>query len=513
MSMQFGHAVISQVKKANAALFDKDLPRPERQRGMWSFLTWSFFLANFLTATEIIGGSAHAATADSDHGDASQSDGGNSYSGGSQPEMQHLTLESLPSAQESHAANPRVALNPIADGQNAGADLVPVHNIPVAQPHMESTGGSYGSYSGSSASYNAINNYYSIDSHDTTSTTVNNYVNVDSHDVTNVIHTVVNPVVEVVEHVTEIVTPVINIVDTTVQGATGVVTQVVDTVGEITGNLTSTLGTTVGTVVDTVGGVVGSVDHLAQDLTGTVATTLDTTLGAVTGLVDNGVGSVTSLVDDVANTATHTVGALVGDVAPLASDLTSTVTTVADATIHTIGDAVGDVIGNAAQTVTGLTDSVIHSVTASVSFDTLASPVTSLLDHDGSPVTSVADSTSGLHDLLGSTLHSLGVSSSGSLSFAAETPDAIVSNDVAANTPGYSQFNLAVSDASHDAGVSAPASTDTGGITTIVASAIGLGPHTTDSASDSGDHGSDQTLSHLPLLDDLHSHLHLGLFG
>ena len=120
--------------------------------------------------------------------------------------MQHLTLQSLPSDQESHAASPKTALNPMTDGHNVGPDLASVHaNIPVAQSHLKSTVGNYGS---SSVAYNATNNYYSFDSHDTSSTTVNNYVNVDSHTVTTVINTVVNPVVEVVEHVTGAVAPV-----------------------------------------------------------------------------------------------------------------------------------------------------------------------------------------------------------------------------------------------------------------------------------------------------------------
>jgi hypothetical protein len=495
------------VKKFNQALLDKETPRLERQRGMWSFLTWSFFLANFLTATEILGGSAHAAIADGDHADTSHSDGGNSYSGGSQPDMQHLTLESLPPNPENHSAGPKVALNPMADGHNAGPDLVAVHvNIPVAQPNLEATAGNYGSYAGSPTSYDTTNNYYSSDSHDTTSTTINNYVDVDSHNVTTVIDNIVNPVVGVVEHATDVVAPVINIVDTTVQGATQVVTDAVDHVGQIASDA-------LGIVTNVAGDVVGDVLQVA--------------------------GGVTSSAGDVLGTVTHTVTDLVADsvgtVTPLVSDLTSTATSVADSTIHTVGDAVGNLItsgdigdagNNALSTVDHLTDatvsslgdtlSLVHDVAAPASLDTLTSPVTSLLDHDGSPSSAIASdtgATSGVHDLLGSTLGSLGVSSSGSLSFSSDAPDTVASNDAGTSTSGYSQFNLAVSDASHDASTSVPVSTDTGGITTIIASAIGIGSHTTNSTSDSVDHASDQQPVHLPVIDDLHSHLHLGLLG
>jgi hypothetical protein len=260
-----------------------------------------------------------------------------------------------------------------------------------------------------------------------------------------------------------------------------------------------TLGDVADTATHVVSDLVGDVAPLVSDVTSTVTTVADLTVHAL---------------GDVAGTATHAVVGPVGD-APLASDLT--VTTIADATVHTLGDAaISNLIGDAPQTVTSLADSVIHSVTASASLDTLTSPVTSLLDHDGSAastVASAADTTSDLNDLLGNTLHSLGVSSPGSLSFAAETPDTFASHDAVASSSGYSQFNLAVSDTSQDTGVSAPTSTDTGGITTIVASAIGIGSHATNTTSDSGDHASDTQPVHLPVLDDLHSHLHLGLFG
>jgi hypothetical protein len=425
--MQFANAFFSRIKKYNAALLDKEAANPERQRGIWSFLTWSFFLANFLAATEIIGGSAHAATVDSDHGGASHSDGGNSYSGGAQPEMQHLTLESLSADHEGHAASAKVAVNPAADASNAGPDVAPVHNVPVAQAHLDATG-DYGG--GPPAAYNAVDGSSSSVPQDVTS------------NVTNVINTIEHPVVDVVEHLTAIVTPIVNSIDSTLQGATTAVTQVVDTIGDF----------------------VGGAEHFAQDLTGTLATTLNTTFGA--DVFGDGLTPAMSTLNDVGVTATHAIGASLGDGVAVVSDWTS--------------------------------------------------PVAALLDHDGpagSTITSAADSPSGLHDFLGGTLHSLGVSSSGSLSFAAEAPNTIASGDGVSNTSGYSQFNLAMSDAGHDAGVSLPTPADTGGITTIVASAIGIGPHATNITPDSAGHGSDQPPVHLPVLDDLHSHLHLGVLG
>jgi hypothetical protein len=445
MSMQLGNGFISGVKKNVAALLgDKEIARPERQRGLWSFLTWSFFLANFLTATDIIGGSAHAASVGGDHGDQSHSSDGSSYAGGNPPDLQHLTLEPMPNDASSQAAQPHVALNPIAGATGSMPDLMPVQvDIPAIQTHMQ-PGLSTGSI-GSTAGNSAINNFYSYDSHDVASSTTNIYTIIDSHDVTTIINTVVQPVVEVVEHVTEIVAPVIGIVDSAVQGTTAIVAGVVDNVGQLADNLTSTLGDTVGSITGTATDVVDGVGHVTGELTTSVAHTLAT----------------------VTTTATD----LVGDVA----------------------HAVTDLVGTTSNVTTGVIADASHVVAGATG--------------DGGLV-------GGVSDLLGHTLGSLGISSSGSLAFAADTQGTFTSQDAtAASTGGYSQYNLAVSDGAHDAGPSAT-STDTGGITTIITSALGIGSHSTDASQESDNHSNHQSAPvHLTVLDDLHSHLHLGLLG
>ena len=205
------------------------------------------------------------------------------------------------------------------------------------------------------------------------------------------------------------------------------------------------------------------------------------------------------------------------------SDVSSTVTTIADSTIHALGDAVGNVtslaassIGDAASnvvpTVEHLADATLHTVGDMIG-DLGSAAVTAAGNAIGQ-IDDVAGATSGVHDLIGSTLGSLGVSSSGSLSFAGDAPDTMASHDIVGSASGYSQFNLAVSDASHDASLSSSESTDTGGITTIIASAIGIGHTRPNSTSETiPDHGGDHQPVHLPVLDDLHSHLHVGLFG
>ena len=395
MSMQLGSGLLSFRRKAEAVRVDKELPRPERQRGTWSFLTWSFFLANFLAATEIIGGSAHAAIVGGDPGDASHSDDAGSYSGVSRPEMQHVTLESPPTGDGNHAAELKTALNPLAGGADTVQGSVGVDG-PVAQSHIES-GVSGAEYASSSTSPNTTDTYSSSNSHDPT-TPINGYGGIDGHDATSNVATIVNAVVS----------PVIEIV------------------------------------------------------------------GHVTGVVDD----VLHGVGDIADTAIHAVGGLLGDAG---SNIPSTIEHLADTVLDTLGDTLGN-IGSTA-------------------------------GFAGSVVASAVDDVSGVHDLLGNTLNSLGVSSPGSLSFSAETSGTLAPGDSVASTSAFSQFNLAISDTSHDASASAPASTDTGGITTIIASAIGIGSDTANPASDSDDHGSAQSPAHLTVQDDLHSHLHLGLFG
>jgi hypothetical protein len=64
---------------ARAVALETVLKQPERQRGLWSFLTWSFFLAQTLAAEAFVGSAAKAAHDDSSSDHANGSDASRAY--------------------------------------------------------------------------------------------------------------------------------------------------------------------------------------------------------------------------------------------------------------------------------------------------------------------------------------------------------------------------------------------------------------------------------------------------
>ncbi|HVZ03942.1 hypothetical protein [Hyphomicrobium sp.] len=459
MSIQFGDAYSTATKKNAKAIDVRNLPGPERQRGLWSFLTWSFFLANFLTGTDIFGQAAHAAAMVGGDHDNLHSGNDASSSGISHPEMQHMSLESLASDPTAHADQANAAMNSFSGATASLPDFSAMHfGASTAQPNLESSiAGQVTFASESGAHSDTINNYfYSSDSHDSTNSATNNYYDNTGSDGN---HDVVSTVVDTVIHpVTDAISPLVGVVDTTLQTAS---------------NVLGNLGDTLGTVTDDVGHILGGATTAVSDIAHSALNTVASTLGDV-------VPTAISAVDTLATTVTHTVDDIGGSF------------------VHAVADIGSDVMSSTSPIVTLLDhDGATNSLLPSVSHDVLTA------GHD-----LVASGT----DIVGSALNGLGLSSSGSLAFAAETPDVMLAHDIGSGATGYSQFNLALSDSSADAGATGSASTDTGGITTIITSAIGIGSHASHSDTDSVDHSSDQQSVHLPVLDDLQSHLH-GLLG
>jgi hypothetical protein len=541
----------------------KEFSRSERERGLWSFLTWSFFLASFLTAAEIESGAAHAGTTDATPLDGHASGDGSAASpAATMTDVQHAALES---GSVDHAAIPadaRVAMHAVNLATGALPQLADVDPLAGAQGPTSTAGVGY--VDGDSGSTSITNNYYSSDSHDTTNIINNDYVTIDSHDtittVVNVVNTTVTTVVDEVEHVVDGVGPVVGaVVDPVVHAVEPVVAAVGDIVGGATQTvdalLDTTLHTLTSTVTDTVPTLIADVSDTLSGLTPVVGTVVDTTLHTVTSAVTDtvpaivadlggAVSSVVPIVDGLAETTLHTltstvtdtVPTLVADVSDTLSGLTPVVGTVVDTTLHTVTSAVTDTVPTVVSSLESLGGNVLpianslaetpHIVTDTVpnllaaagdtlNFGSATNPVASLVEHDN-PITSLL--TSDAHgdggtplDLVHNVMSGIGASSSGSLTFAAATPEALDAHDNAPSGHGYAQFNLAVQDVS-DAGATATP-TDTGGITSIITSAIGLGPHHANSDTSSSDHTSDTSPVHLTtILDDLHTH-HLGLFG
>ncbi|MBS0233237.1 MAG: hypothetical protein JSR99_07100 [Proteobacteria bacterium] len=383
-------------------------PQPERQRGLWSFLTWSFFLANFLTATEFYGGGAHAATADSTQGNGSSHGGDDGHSAAPPvPGVEPSLLENNFGGQQALPHGLTSAISGLAGSPMSG----PIGLANDANSTMASHGGSAPASIPLGDAYNNILDAANVDQHGTP-----------------LAGEIIQPVQAIVETVTQTVTDVVHDVSAIIGGAVGATTQVLD-------------------------GVVGAVTHVVTD-----------TLG-------NAAGSVLSSVDGITHTATAALG------------------TTIEGVTHAVDHVVPDIVGAIDTTLSGLTG-----------------PVADL----GSVLSAHATSGgSGSSDILHTAMSDLGISSSGSLSFGTEAPDSTSHTD-GTSASGYSQFNLAVQDAATT--VAAPAPTDTGGITTIISSALGIGHHATSDAGTS-DHSNDTQPTHIPLVDDPTSNLHHGLFG
>jgi hypothetical protein len=517
----FSNAANWAAKSISTSTEGDKLGQPERQRGLWSFLTWSFFLANFLTATDMMGGHAQAATSTAGPGDDAHSSGDSATSPGpALPGVQHAVLEAIPPEAAPQAPETKIALNAVDLTGLGGPPAVEAPQAPVGSQPMQT---SMGSMTSPSLLFDTVNNYYSSDSHDTTSTTVNNYTTIDTHDtintVTNIIDAVVPPVLTTVTDIVDSLPPVVDqVVDTVV----GTVSTAVEDVGQLVDTVlpavTTVLGDTVPAIVSDLGDVVSTVPHILSDV-------VDTVLPTVTTALTDTVPAVVSDVADVVSTVPHIVSDVVDTVLPVVTTaLTDTVPTVvsdvADV-VSTVPQIVSDVVDTALPTISTVLSAVdpivVPDLGGAIDLDGVTNPLATVVDQGNpisallSPDTTPAGGDTPI-DLVHSLVSDIGISSSGSLNFAAEAPAAIASPDEAPTGTSYTQYNLAVQDASVSADASTSASTDTGGITTIITSALGIGAQANTPTNDHS-HDSDPSPTHTSLIDDLHTHLHSGLFG
>ena len=184
---------------------------------------------------------------------------------------------------------------------------------------------------------------------------------------------------------------------------------------------------------------------------------------------------------------------------------------------HTIGDLVGGALHTVGDVVTMLDNTIdtsLHAVATTLAATT--GLVTNLLDTvetaiamtDHAPAT--ADAVIGSSSLLQTTLEGLGLASSGSLTFAADTLNDLAA-DMSAPPGGYSQFHISVHDAATSDAPSLPS--DTGSITSIVTMALGIGDHHPAPGASSADHPGDHPSPHILQVHDLTSDIHHALFA
>lgn len=587
--------------------------RPDRQRGITSFLTWSFFLANFLTAVDAAEGSTRSAANDAADGHGHHASDPDLSALAARP-VQQTEMESgsgNPSAPvaQSQAATPSPQGEPIKLGAPLPVGPIDGHT-PISEggataantssgiQYVDNQGNSHGEPEIGSNINNTTNNYFLSDSHNNSTTTINEIYSTDSHDIT-------NNVTIIADEVGHSVTPVIGIVENIVEvseNTAPVIGQTVSLIGEVVGDTVSTLlGDTVPTLVgDVVGGALGAVDHTLSDvipnLAGVVVADLGDTGHALSDVLDTSSAPIVSPADSVVGTiidvADHplstvisdlagTVGADTGDtvqaplvafdttVAPIISLVASTTDATLDTVDHTVSALVPDIAGSNATPSDNIVVSLVGSATDLISAPTTAAdvpgagshaiePILAALTGDvSSPDTSpnqptallsvqadlslstqpsdlvggalhVADTTGStsadppsadsthlnagvvIGTTLDATLSAAGLSSAGSMTFGSTpvAPDA--GSDPA--TAGYTQQSIVLHDlGSSESPATTATSTDTGGIGTIITSALGIGHSQTDvHATTTQD---TPHVSILPLADDLHTHTHIGLFG
>ena len=188
MSIQVGQAIGKRIEAGSKSRMTSILGKaegsdhPERQRGLWSFLTWSFYLANFLTAAAIDGGAARAATIDAESGSRPSGDEP-STSTLPRHDIMPAVLETFP------AAGPLQTNEMLSSNDPLGApsfDAQPAYVNNVLDPLGGASGsgaGRSGGVSGYSGGSSTVNNFFSTDSHDVSITNINSYLSIDSHGV------------------------------------------------------------------------------------------------------------------------------------------------------------------------------------------------------------------------------------------------------------------------------------------------------------------------------------------
>lgn len=229
--------------------------RPERQRGLWNFLTWSFFLANFLTATEVAGGAAHAAAATVGNSpDAPHSDDTSAQASTSQhPGMDSAALEHAPSGFPVPESEGRLATNLISPAAISAAQSADIPPSDTSATHPTPfTSGILANYQAEATAQTDHSDAGVHTGGDGTGTTT------------------------IVDHV---------------------VSTVVETVGEVVGSATHL-----------VGDVVGEVGHAATSLVSALGDTVDTSLHAVTSTLASPSDLITNLpssIETIASSLDH----------------------------------------------------------------------------------------------------------------------------------------------------------------------------------------------------------------
>lgn len=239
--------------------------RPERQRGLWNFLTWSFFLANFLTATEVAGGAAHAAAATGGNAPDAPHTGDTTAQASTpqHPGMDSPPLEHAPSGFPVPESEGRLATNLISPSAISAAQSADISPSDTSAAHPTTF------TSGISANYQAEVAIHTEPDHSDTG----------GH--------------------------------TTGGDGTGTTT-IIDHVGTVV----ETVGDVVGSATHLIGDVVGEVGHVATSLVSALGDTVDTSLHAVTSTLASPsdlIANLPSSIETIASSLDHVLTTAVSD--------------------------------------------------------------------------------------------------------------------------------------------------------------------------------------------------------
>ena len=534
----------------------------DRQRGPLSFLTWAFFLATFLKMEQVLGGPAQAHGADASGGDHLHS----GTDGGVQTGAGKVYLSSL--GLDGHSAE-----NIFAQSQHAAQHLAATHAEAAvgAQLHQVilPTAISAGALS-VVASFDGAATRAPDAPGDTTGVPTD--APPGDHAPISLPLTPVGDPLPVIDHVVEAVSnlptliadplaPVLAAVDDLVSDLPQKVVDFASTAVDGVGHVVDGLPSLVAVVADPLAPVLAAVDDLVSDLPQKVVDFASTAIDGVGHVVD-GLPSLVAVIGDPAAPVLAAVDDLVSDLPQKVVDVASTavdgvghvvdglpslVAVVADPVLSITGDGGGhllqpidaiattvmDGLGSVTASLThidaldgigiggGISDAasdILHLAQPAPIFDGSAYSPPDLaalpaIADLGEVLTPVASATgSALPHIVDTALSDIGISAGGSLSFT--TSHIASTDDFGAAASSYSQYGIAISGhAFADADLSQTiVGTDDGGLSSIVATALGHGPALS-SSEVIAQHADDFAL-HLPgSASDPTGQHHLSLFG
>lgn len=327
---------------------EKDM-HPDRQRGMWSFLTWSFFLAQALAANEVFAKGHGGDLDEPGASDASSADAAAAKAAALYGALTGLTGPDIDPAALAQftAAMAALGLNPNALSA-AGADPVVLKALMDA---LAAEGGSVGYVDGAQAAADGTDPGSHVPGTDDPGSHVPGdgvIPGLPGIDLPGIIPGIVDIPLDIIDHLGMTIPDLVfnQILDPVLATVGSLLETTVDTLGSITGSVLPVVADIVGDTIHLVEAPIQTVVAILDDVSSVVSSTTSSLTGAVTETADALTHTATDVVQAVATTATDTVEYTVG-----------TATGVADDVLASGGQAIESTVG----VVSAVTSSVLSS--------------------------------------------------------------------------------------------------------------------------------------------------------